>query len=499
MILKHQLKIVIVLVLGVVLGLIVGSTAIKANRAPLGYVPTFKVIGDVKEVVTIHNLDMFSIYEIDHKENRVESLSLEDIIRAANPISKDYEVLLVGMDGLMAKIDMVDDCYITFSDKNGWEFVNKKHPISSNIKMVKEIVVISKENNWEDGLNIISTTGNIRNITVGQMYLEGYTHYPRFEGTSTMENNNKEYITTVFTSRKINRIQNFVEVPEGAKILAVGSKGEYQYVDELGYLELKDNYINYLNDREKIVINDVKGLFINPPSTSIMDTHHDALRFLSDDERVLIIFIDGLGYHQYVEAINTGRAPFFESIQEAEKATAVYRSVTNAGFAAMITGEPPFINGVYSRDQREVNVPTIFGKAKELGKKAALIQGPLNILNIDIEPFLNIDRNNNGIADDEVFEKAMEEVAKGYDLMMVHFKSTDIYGHQYGDFHEETMKMIKMVDEYMEELVRAWGGKVIITSDHGMHSTEEGGSHGSFRIEDMIVPYLIIEGGKTNE
>jgi hypothetical protein len=36
---------------------------------------------------------------------------------------------------------------------------------------------------------------------------------------------------------------------------------------------------------------------------------------------------------------------------------------------------------------------------------------------------------------------------------------------------------------------------VIITSDHGMHSTDTGGYHGVFRYEDMIVPYIITEGG----
>jgi len=57
------------------------------------------------------------------------------------------------------------------------------------------------------------------------------------------------------------------------------------------------------------------------------------------------------------------------------------------------------------------------------------------------------------------------------------------------------MERVKTIDSYIEQLVLNWDGKVIITSDHGMHSTGESGSHGELRVEDMVVPYIVINGG----
>ena len=37
---------------------------------------------------------------------------------------------------------------------------------------------------------------------------------------------------------------------------------------------------------------------------------------------------------------------------------------------------------------------------------------------------------------------------------------------------------------------------IIIAADHGMHSVGNEGNHGDFRFEDLIVPYVMIEGGK---
>ncbi|SCY52167.1 alkaline phosphatase family protein [Alkaliphilus peptidifermentans] len=495
---KNQLGIAMLLVVSLFIGLFLGKNVEGSSKAQ-GYFPTFMVVGDVKQVITIDDKHDFPLHKMEHRGITMDFFSLEHIIEAAVPIVEDFEVLLVGGDGLISKIDKIDDCSITFSDIYGWEFVNKSHPISSNIKMVKEIVVVSTESNWKDGLNIINVDGNILNITVGQLYLQGYDVLHNFEGTSTVEKNGNRYDSSVYTTKKIKRIKDLVDLSQNSRLLTMGAKGDYGYVDINGYIELKENKMNYVDVGSKEKISDIKGIFIDPPLVSIMDTYHDALHYINRGEKVLIFYIDGLGYHQYIEAMDNGYAPFFKSLPKAEKATSVYRPVTNAGFAAMITGEPPALNGVYSRNQRELKVPTIFGAALELDKRAALIQGTLNVLNTEINPILNMDTNNNSIADDEVYERALSEINKGYDLMLIHFKAIDIYGHSNGDIHPETMNIIMTIDKYVEDIVNSWQGKVIITSDHGMHSTEEGGSHGAFMVKDMVVPYLIIEGGLGNE
>jgi 2,3-bisphosphoglycerate-independent phosphoglycerate mutase len=79
-------------------------------------------------------------------------------------------------------------------------------------------------------------------------------------------------------------------------------------------------------------------------------------------------------------------------------------------------------------------------------------------------------------------------------MMFVHFHGLDDRGHDYGDMDQKTLEYIKTIDDYINELANHWDGKIIITADHGMHSTSESGSHGEFRFEDLIVPYVIIEG-----
>lgn len=476
---------------------LMGCSTTVENTKSYGYIPSFKIIGDVEDILMITDMKDFTTVEIEDGREKRLFLILQELLSHANPISKEYELLLVGQDGLMAKIDGegIEECYIGFSKENAWEFVNPTHPISSNIKKVKEIVVISKEENWDYGVNIISNEENIMNITPGNLYRMPSRIFPYFEGTSSIQHQETTYETSIYTEQKIVKIKDLVSLSENEKLLAMGALGEYGGIDGDSYLKVSGNKIDLIEKGGKSKITDVKGIMVDPPITSIMDTYYDVSHYLEKDEKVMILFLDGFGYHQYLYAIENGYGTFLKNIEAAKAATTVYQSVTNAGFAAMITGKPPYENGVYSRKQRDLEAPSIFAVAKALDKKSMLVEADMKILNTEIEPLLNIDRNNNGITCDEVFEASLEQIDKDYDLLMIHFHGIDDTGHSYGDLHEKTMEMISMTDAYIEELVSKWTGRVIITSDHGMHSSLEGGDHGSFRYQDMMVPYVITEGG----
>ena len=48
------------------------------------------------------------------------------------------------------------------------------------------------------------------------------------------------------------------------------------------------------------------------------------------------------------------------------------------------------------------------------------------------------------------------------------------------------------IDDYVHVLAEGFDGRMIITADHGLHETPEGGGeHGVFSKEDMIVPYIV--------
>lgn len=477
--------------------LLVGCHRTVESSKGYGYIPSFRIIGDVKDVLVIKGMEDFTATEVEVLGEKRIFLTLQELLDYAKPIPKEYELMLVGQDGLMAKIDGkgIEECYIGFSEENAWEFINPKHPISSNIKKIKEIVVISQEEDWDYGLNIINSSENIMNVTAGKLYGIPSRVFSHFQGTSSIEHQEGIYQTTIYTEEKIVPIKDLLVLSQEDKLLAMGAMGAYEWIDEDSYLKTVDNQINLIQKDGKSKIDDVRGIILNPPTVSIMDTYYDTSHYLEKDEKVLILFLDGFGYHQYLYAIENGYAPFLKTIERVEKATTIYQSVTPAGFAAMITGKPPYENGIYSRNQRELRVPTIFSVGKNLDKKTALIQGPIGVINTEIQPILNLDRNDNGTTDDEIFDTAIEKINGDYDLIMVHFKDIDKRGHSYGDLHEKTVGAITITDKYVGELVKVWKGKVIITADHGMHSSNGEGNHGFVRYEDIIVPYIVLEGG----
>ncbi len=464
------------------------------------YIPKLIVLGDVENILAITGLEEYDPDEFVYQNEEFLGIDLRCLIGKASPITDRYTIQLMGTDGLTAEFpgDNLTGCYITFTQKHGWEAINLHHPVSSNIKSLQEITIIADGSNWDRGMNLMTTEKNLLNITPGQALANSYTTYLNFEGSAQLENDDIDYQTKILTRKRILQLKDLL--PEGTKgqILVFGKKGETTYHQE-GFLEISGNRFNYLSPTRKEEIDNIQGIMINPPVNSIADTFYDAEHYLETGERVLIFLIDGFGYHQYTYVVEHGLLPFMSTLQPAKQALSVYRPVTNAGMAAMITGVGPEKNGVYSRAQKDMLVPDIFTIAEKTGKKSLLIEGDIKILNTGVEPILNLDTNGNGTKDDEIFTTAMENLSTDISLMFVHFHGVDDLGTEYGDLADETLDFITLVDGYIAQLVQGWSGKVIITADHGMHQIPGGGLHGVARFEDLIVPYIITEGGGKNE
>ncbi len=142
------------------------------------------------------------------------------------------------------------------------------------------------------------------------------------------------------------------------------------------------------------------------------------------------------------------------------------------------------------RSVRRPACDTIYNQVEE----GVLIDGLVKILDVPCKLYLENDEDDDGYTDEEVYVKALDIPSEKY--MLVHFNGVDEAGHDYGPYDEKTINKIIEVDGYVEELANRWPGKVIILADHGMHKTSEGGDHGEFRVEDMFIPYLIIDGGQ---
>mgnify|MGYP000279795855 FL=1 len=289
-------------------------------------------------------------------------------------------------------------------------------------------------------------------------------------------------------------LQDVVDKPFG-KALVIGQLGEVRAFKE-GYFNAKGDSIGYV-DKDGDEIKDVAGVIIDPPEGSITDSYYDIKKYI-ENENVMFLLLDGFGYHQYEYARENGFLPFLKNY-EARKALSVYKPVTNAGLAAIITGTTPEENGIYSRKQRELKVDSIFKQALELNKSTAYIEGNIGIVNTEVQPVLNLDENKDGYTDDEVYKSIIKAIEDGNEFIFAHFHGIDDAAHSYGPLSDEAMERIKTIDSYIEGIVPIWDGVVIISADHGVHSAEDGGDHGEFRYEDLIVPYIIINRGSNVE
>lgn len=239
------------------------------------------------------------------------------------------------------------------------------------------------------------------------------------------------------------------------------------------------------------IINPV-GIVENPPPASITDIKKSVLKSLDEDKKVLLIYIDGLGYDAYERAAASGKLPFVSSLGKASEALTVYPSITDVTFASMVTGTTPRYTGIHNREKKPLQVETIFDAASGMGKSSLVIEADAKILTDEVNTILNIDDNKNGTIDDEIYEYAMKEIHDPPHILLVHFHSYDDMGHRFGPDSGHAAGQLKVLDSYIENIVKNFPGDVIITSDHGMHSDGGGGSHGAFSACDMLIPIIYL-------
>ena len=461
-----------------------------------GYIPALRLSGDVEKPLQVKELTKNNLLNIEYRDSSYRVIRLKELVERAIPRSNNYELVLIGEDGLTACLagTQLEESYIYYSTSSGWSALNLNHPISSNIKQLEQIIIVSLEPLPDRTLSFISPNENIRQISPGQLLKGALTVYPYFEGASTFKVEGVSYRTGIYTRRRLVKPGELVE-REIKRSLIIGAKGE-EILDQGGFLELGDNQVNYFNPASGKGLKNVRGIILDAPVARNSDAFHDALYYLEQDQRVLIIMLDGFGFHQYKYALENGYAPFLVGTKRANRVLSVFQPVTNAGLAAVLTGTGPENNGVYSRKQKELQSDDIFQKAEEMGKRSAYIEGHIKILNTTVEPVLNPDVNQNGTTDDEIMAAGLAAIAEDYALLFVHFHGIDDQGHHSGDLSSKTMEIVRVTDAYLQELVAVWPGQVIITADHGMHQTTSGGSHGIVCYQDLFVPYLIIEGGK---
>ena len=214
-------------------------------------------------------------------------------------------------------------------------------------------------------------------------------------------------------------------------------------------------------------------------------------------QNVVIILTDGTQYDKLQSMVAAGDLPFFASQDKINCGISVYPPITTSASAALFTSTIAAYNGVYGYGYRSTELTTLFDIVSENGGSAIAVEGaslPFNIRNAEI--ILSGDRDNNGYSDDNVYLNAMDVIQNGLpDLLYIHFHEIDDMGHEYGENSTEYESALIRVDKYIAQIVDELpeGTLVVILADHGMHTTADGGNHGTLTAADMIIPVTLIQ------
>ncbi len=249
------------------LGLALGGLAVGAFMMQPGYIPPLKVVGDVEHSLTLKNINQAGHPEkITFQATRYRAVRLAEVINAAAPVGKATELYLIGDDGFTSAIDAgeIADCYLSYTASNGWEAVNLDHPVNSNVKSLREIVVVSDGSDGNFGLSVTSPTVVLVRVTPGQMLTHNLLEYFFHEGDASVQNTGQTYDSSVYTLRQVFRLSDLTPVNEGDQILVVDGNGGSQLLDNDGYFEVKDNRIDYLLPDDQTTVEDVRRVIIDP-------------------------------------------------------------------------------------------------------------------------------------------------------------------------------------------------------------------------------------------
>ena len=217
--------------------------------------------------------------------------------------------------------------------------------------------------------------------------------------------------------------------------------------------------------------------------------------------RVLILSIDGFR----PDAIPLAPMLFLTSLLERSAysltAQTVYPSVTLVSHTSMLSGQCPAKHKVdwndYIPENGYAQVTDLFDIAHAAGMQTVMYVGKEKLRQItepgstDIYKFIN-DR------DLVITDDLIRNFPADFQLMFIHFPTTDWMGHEYGWLSGEQLSVLFRADQALEKLVNELTQRglmaetlFIITADHGGHST----THGTSLYEDMTIPWIAFGAG----
>ncbi|HEY3272913.1 MAG TPA: alkaline phosphatase family protein [Methanocella sp.] len=209
-------------------------------------------------------------------------------------------------------------------------------------------------------------------------------------------------------------------------------------------------------------------------------------------DRIVLFYVDALGYERYQEAKSKGIIDNITSLGEPIEISCVYPSVSIVNSKTLVSGIPP---NASKGDLRSYypDGPTVLEAASQQGLTAYWIDGKTSPVNLGDYVIYRQDRNKDGYEASEVVTEAIGKYDNGANLLFVHIKDTDSVAHAHGPYSAQSMAALQFADEQIGRMLPFLdpGTMVIIYADHGGHTTFDGGNHGTLIPEDMIIPFIV--------
>lgn len=457
--------------------------ALNPPRAHASGLPSLVVTGDVVREVVLTGCEGWETVKIEYRGAVYDGVPLLSVLAQAEVCGEQVQILLAAHDGVVAALsldEITQDCCLFWHPENRWQFTAPDHPPQARVKDLEYVVVIGTGPEVP-GVRIIHGLEE-STVTYGTLFTADALQRLIKEG----EARRGDCSVTAFTKRSLIPLGQFVGGAELPAALAYFADGSQLEVPLDGFLEWRGRSGDYLGPDGRTRRPDLKGLWLDPPELSVTQLLPAALQAL-ETGRVLIVLLDGLGYYELIQV----QPPFLGS-KQVQRARTVFPSITPVALASLLTGELPPRHGITARGQRELQVPDLFARAAELGKDSVMVEGTTKVVNTSISPVLNADLDGDGTTDGEIFRAAQEELARGADLVFVHFHGYDDVAHSCGPFSPEAAAKLLELDAYVEDLCQGFTGTVFVLADHGQHPAagDKLGDHGQFSLLDLTIPWL---------
>lgn len=183
-------------------------------------------------------------------------------------------------------------------------------------------------------------------------------------------------------------------------------------------------------------------------------------------------------------------------------AQTTFPSTTLPAHASMLTGMCPAKHIVrwdeYVPQNGFARGTDIFDLAHAAGLRTVMVVGKEKLRQVT-EPtstdyFAFVDTTDKIIDQFSIEQLAIQQIFNGFGLMLVHFPSGDLAGHDHGWMSRQQLEAYANDDQSfgyilktLKDLSMIQNTLIIVTSDHGGHDT----THGTDMPEDMTIPWIV--------